>query len=46
VTLILPGGPVTMAGLALAVPAGLVGAIVLIAFDDIADLFMEVSGSS
>jgi hypothetical protein len=46
VTLMLPSGPVTMAGLALAAPAGLVGAIVLIAFDDIADLFMEVSGSS
>ncbi|WP_327585556.1 hypothetical protein OHA25_59630 [Nonomuraea sp. NBC_00507] len=46
VTLTLPGGPVTVAGLALAVPVGLVGAILLIVFDDIADLFMEVSGSS
>ncbi|MGP3958629.1 MauE/DoxX family redox-associated membrane protein [Nonomuraea sp. 3N208] len=46
VTLMFPGGPVTVAGLALAVPVGLVGAILLIVFDDIADLFMEVSGSS
>ncbi|MGW4967038.1 MauE/DoxX family redox-associated membrane protein [Nonomuraea sp. NPDC004186] len=46
VMLMFPGGPVTVAGLALAVPVGLVGAILLIVFDDIADLFMEVSGSS
>ncbi|MFI7145784.1 MauE/DoxX family redox-associated membrane protein [Nonomuraea sp. NPDC050022] len=46
VTLMFPGGPITVAGLALAVPVGLVGAILLIVFDDIADLFMEVSGSS
>ncbi|MEV4176854.1 MauE/DoxX family redox-associated membrane protein [Nonomuraea sp. NPDC049709] len=46
VALMSPGGPVTVAGLALAVPVGLVGAILLIVFDDIADLFMEVSGSA
>ncbi|TMR22378.1 methylamine utilization protein MauE [Nonomuraea turkmeniaca] len=46
VTLMFPGGPVTVVGLALAVPVGLVGAILLIVFDDIADLFMEVSGSA
>ncbi|WP_431932894.1 MauE/DoxX family redox-associated membrane protein [Nonomuraea jabiensis] len=46
VALMSPGGPVTVAGLALAVPVGLVAAILLIVFDDIADLFMEVSGSA
>ncbi|MEV5504764.1 MauE/DoxX family redox-associated membrane protein [Nonomuraea fuscirosea] len=40
------GGPVTVAGLALAVPAGLVGAVLLIAFDDLADLFLPVSGGA
>ncbi|GAA1614936.1 hypothetical protein GCM10009733_008980 [Nonomuraea maheshkhaliensis] len=40
------GGPVTGAGLALAVPAGLVGAVLLIAFDDLAGLFLPVSGST
>ncbi|TDD21524.1 MauE/DoxX family redox-associated membrane protein [Nonomuraea diastatica] len=43
--LIFSGGPPDAAGLAVAVPAGLAGAIVLIAFDDIAGLFMETSGS-
>jgi hypothetical protein len=46
VALMFPGGAVTAVGLALAAPVGMVGAILLIVFDDIADLFMEVSGSS
>ncbi|MBB3729022.1 MauE/DoxX family redox-associated membrane protein [Nonomuraea dietziae] len=45
-TLMFPGDPVTVAGLALAVPVGLAAAALLIIFDDIADLFMEISGSS
>ncbi|MCF6470443.1 methylamine utilization protein MauE [Nonomuraea sp. MG754425] len=40
------GGPVSVAGIAVAGSAGLVGAILLIVFDDIADLFMAASGSS
>ncbi|TMR23240.1 methylamine utilization protein MauE [Nonomuraea turkmeniaca] len=37
-------GDVTAAGLAIAAVAGLVGAILLIVFDDLADLFMERPG--
>ncbi|MFI7639620.1 MauE/DoxX family redox-associated membrane protein [Nonomuraea sp. NPDC049400] len=36
----------TVAGLAIAVPTGLIGAILVIAFDDIVDLFTETSGSA
>ncbi|TDC01258.1 methylamine utilization protein MauE [Nonomuraea longispora] len=43
--LIYSGGPPAAAGLAVAVPAGLAGAIMLIAFDDIAGLFMQTPGS-
>ncbi|KAB8194655.1 methylamine utilization protein MauE [Nonomuraea phyllanthi] len=39
------GAPPTVAQLAIAVPAGLAGAILMIAWDDIADLFKETSGS-
>jgi hypothetical protein len=44
--LTVPGDPPTVAGLAIAVPAGLVGAVIMVAFDDIADLFTEITGSA
>ncbi|MEQ4722405.1 MauE/DoxX family redox-associated membrane protein [Nonomuraea sp. B19D2] len=39
-----PADPPSAAGMTLAVSAGLVGAIIMIAFDDIVSLFMEPSG--
>ncbi|WP_049563745.1 MauE/DoxX family redox-associated membrane protein [Nonomuraea sp. SBT364] len=43
--LTLTSGPPAAAALAVAIPAGLVGAVVLVAFDDIAGLFMNRTGS-
>ncbi|GAA4956868.1 small-conductance mechanosensitive channel [Nonomuraea thailandensis] len=39
-----PGGPPDAAGLAVAIPAGLAGAVVFVAFDDIAGLFTDRTG--